>query len=268
MRRLQSFSLNEPGHIGKLRQAAARAPEDHARQIAFGLALAGSGCSYEAASVLRPLRAHWKSSEHARAAQAAIDAQAWWSKHWKQFVQLKHAGDKDAALAMLGDRVPLYWDLPPLLMHLGAIAADDGHLDLASHLYARVADLAARGLPKMPMAAFAYVAESALIDVLCKQGNAGAALERHRSVKPNTGNAMAHEMQRAQLLVAVGQFDAAMQQVARILVTARKHRIGYSKTMRTEFIEAAPELAPLRQSAGWNGVLQDPEAYLRGTRRA
>ncbi len=263
MQRLQSFPLNEPTKVKKLRRAAAAVPHDHDTTMTFGLALCEAGCSYEAASFLRPLRSHWKASEQATAAQAALDAQAWWNKHWKNFVQLCNSGKPDAALALLGARAVHFWDFPPLLMHLGEIAAKRGHLDLANHIFTRVANLAERGLPKMNMAAFTYVAQSAIIDVLCKQGHAAAALDRHRAIEPNPGNAMAHEIQHTQLLVASGHLEEAMRQVARSLVTARKHRTGYSRMLRVDFIDHAPELAPLRCHSGWKQLLQDPETYLR-----
>ena len=268
MQCLHAFPLKEPRAVQKHRRAVQSAPADPDLRIALGIALAEAGCSYEAASIMRPLRSHWKSSARARVAQEAIDAQAWWNKNWRRFVQLRHSGKTDAALALLGDRVEHYWDLPPLLMHLGQIAADDDRPDLASHLFQRVAGLAKQGLPNKNMEAFAYVAQSALIDLLRKTGNAAAALEQHRVTKPNPGNAMAHGIQHAALLVAAGHLDAAMRQVASMLVTARKHRTGYSKAICTDFIAHAPELAPLRRRQDWEILLRDPVAHLRGAKLA
>jgi hypothetical protein len=263
MLRLQSLPQKEPRHIQQLRRKAEAAPSNKDLQIAFALALSRAGCTYEAASILRPLRSHWVSSERATLARAAVDAQAWWNKNWKAFVHLKRSGKTADALALLGDRVTHYWDLPPLLMHLGEIAADDDHLELASHLFRRVFTLSERGLPGMKMEAFAYVSQAALADVLCKTGDAAAALDWHRNIVPNAGNAMGYEIQQARLLVAAGHHDDAMRAAASILVTAEKHRTGYSRDLRLEFIKSSPDLAPLRRRADWKMLQKDPVAYLR-----
>jgi hypothetical protein len=267
MLRLLSFPLKEPWTIHTLRRKAEAAPSDGDAQVGLALALSRAGCSYEATSILRPLRSHWKFSQHARQASEAIDAQAWWNKNWQEFARLKHAGKKDAALALLGDRAVQYWDLPPLLMHLAEMAVDDEHLELASHLFQRVFDLSQRGLPNMNMAAFAYVSQAALVDMLCRKGEPAAALERHRAITPNPGNAMGHEIQDVRLLVAAGHLDEAMRHAAALLVTATKKRTGYSKDMRMNFIKSSPDLAPLRKRPDWKALLRDPEAYLRGNRK-
>jgi len=112
------------------------------------------------------------------------------------------------------------------------------------------------------MEAFAYVSQAALVDILCRKGDAAAALERHLAIVPNSGNAMAHEIQHAKLLVAAGQLDEAMRKAASILVTATKHRTGYSKDIRLDFVTTSPALAPLRQRADWQSLIDDPAAYL------
>lgn len=267
MLRLQSFSLKDPRTVQNLRRKAEAAPSDNDMQIAFALALTRAGCTYEAAAILRPLRSHWKSSQGSELASEAIAAQAWWNKNWRQFVRLRRSDKEAAALALLGDRFLHYWDLPPLLTHLGEIAADKNQLALASHLFQRVAHLCERGLPKMNMEAFAYVSQAALVDVIYRKGEFAAALDRHRAITPNPGNAMAYEIHRTRLLVAAGHADDAMRYAATILVTAQKHRTGYSKTLRMEFIETSADLEPLRKRADWNLLLQDPEAYLRATRK-
>jgi hypothetical protein len=105
------------------------------------------------------------------------------------------------------------------------------------------------------------------VDILSRQGNAVAALDRHLAIIPNPGNAMGHEMQHARLLVAAGHLDQAMCKAASILVTARKHRTGYSKELRMAFINASPDLTPLRGRADWKELLQDPDGYLRSKRK-
>jgi hypothetical protein len=265
MLRLLSFPLKEPRTIQTLRRKAEAAPSDADAQVVLALALNRTGCTYEATSILRPLRAHWKASKDAPLATEAVAAQSWWNKNWRQFARLRHAGKKDAALALLGDRAVQYWDLPPLLMHLADMAVDDEHLDLASHLFQRVFDLSRRGLPNMDMAAFAYVSQSGLVDVLCRSGEPTAALAQHRAITPNPGNAMGHEIQHVRLLVAAGHLDEAMRAAAALIVTASKHRTGYSKDMRMDFIKSSPELAPLRKRPDWKALLRDPEAYLRGS---
>lgn len=263
MLRLQSFSLKDPQTVQRLRRRADAAPSDSHAQIAFALALSRAGCTYEAASILRPLRDHWKSSQDSKPASEAIAAQTWWNKNWKQFVRLRQSGKHDAALALLGDRVVQYWDLPPLLAHLGAIAADNDQLDLASHLFNRIAHLSERGLPKMSMQAFRYVSQAALVDVMFRKGEFDAALDRHRTIVPNPGNAMDYDFQLTRLLVVAGHIDEAMRNVASIMITANKHRTGYSKKLRVEFIEDSPHLKPLRKRADWKTLLRDPGAYLR-----
>ena len=265
MRRLGKFPLEEPHETKALRRKSAESPNDVAAQIAFGIALSQSGCTYEAAAILRPLRPHWKSSDVENSALIALEAQTWWNKHWQEFAKHKHAENKDAALTLLGDRAVLYWDLPPLLVHLGDFAASDGQLELANHLYRRVFYLSQRGLPKMNMAPFAYVAQAALVETLLRSGKPAEALERHRTIIPNPGNAMAHEIQYAKLLVATRNFDEAMRQAASTIITAKKHRSGYSRVTRLAFIEKAPELAPLRKRADWSAMLNDPVTYLRNS---
>jgi hypothetical protein len=266
MLRLHSFPLKEPRNIQALRRKASTAPSNSDLQMSLAIALSRAGCTYEAASILRPSRSHWKSSKDAPSAKAALDAQAWWNKNWRTFARLRHAGNNTAALALLGDRAAQYWDLPPLLLHLGGIAMDNDDLDLASHLFRRVLHLTGRGLPKMNMEAFAYVSRAALVDVLCRKGDTAAALARHRALVPNPGNAMAHEIQHARLLVKAGHLDEAMRQAAAILVTAKTHRTGYGKDLRLDFVNTSPDLKPLRRRADWKTMLQDPSAYLRGTR--
>lgn len=266
MQRLLEFALEEPSDIEALRRKCNAAPGDIDAQIAFGFALSQSGCTYEAAVVLRPLRSAWKSSDAAEPARAALDAQGWWNKNWREFAQLKRAGKRHAALELLGDRAVQYWDLPALLVHLGDFAAEDGQLELAEHLYRRVGYLSQRGLPKMNVAAFEYVAQASLVDVLLLNGKPAEALEQHLEITPNHSNVMAHEMQHAKLLVATGDLDAAMRQAAAMIVTANKHRSGFSKTMRLDFVEQATELAPLREHADWAHMNNDPAAYLQGSR--
>lgn len=265
--RLQSFSIEDSRTVQELRREAEAAPSNTDVQIAFALALHQAGCTYEAASILRPLRGHWKKSQGSELAGAAIAAQGWWNKNWKQFVQLRQANRDDAALALLGDRVVHYWDLPPVLFHLGEIAAGRDQSDFANHLFHRVAFLAERGLPKMNMEAFRYVSQAALVDVMYRSGQFAAALDRHGAIIPNPGNAMGHQIQHAKLLVAAGRVEDAMRIAASILVTANKHRTGYSRVLRQEFIETSPDLRPLRKRADWTTMLHDPVAYLRGTQR-
>ena len=261
MHRLLDFPLQEPKMIAALRRKAAA--EQPAAQIDLGFALATAGCSYEAAAILRPLRTQWKSHGSAQAGRSALEAQTWWNKHWKTFVQAKRAGKTVEALNLLDGRAAVYWDLPPLLVHLGDIAKAGEEFDLAEHLYLRVAGLARRGLPGMNMAPFTYVAEASLIDVLLSSGQPAEALKRHRALVPNAGNAMAHEIQHAILLVANGDLDGAIRQAAATLVTAETQRSGYSRQIRKDFIDTAPELAPLRRLSDWQAMLDDPAAYLR-----
>jgi hypothetical protein len=264
MLRLQSFPKVEASNIRALRRKAAGGAARH--ELALGLALADAGCSYEAALILRPIRSHWKSTGGAPQAEQALDAQAWWNKNWRTFARLRHAGQREDALALLGDRSIQFWDFPPLLMHLGAMAVDDARLDLADHIFQRVLHLTERGLPKMPMQAFVYVAQAARVDVLCRKGDAAAALKHFRTIAPNSGNAMGHTMQLVELLVAAGHLDEAMGEAASVLATATT-RNGYSKDMRLDFIATSSALAPLRKRSDWRALLQDPGAYVRTARK-
>ena len=123
--------------------------------------------------------------------------------------------------------------------------------------------LAERGLPKMDMTAFTYVSQAALIDVLLLRGKAKAALAAHEALVANPGNAMAHELQKARALVANKQEDDAMRCIAGMLITAEKHRKGYSRVIRLEFIDAATELDRLRRRPDWQSLLDDPALYRR-----
>ena len=60
MDRLIDYRLIEPRIIAELRAAD---PRDDAAKSALGLALADAGCTYEAAHLLRPTRAVWKSGD-------------------------------------------------------------------------------------------------------------------------------------------------------------------------------------------------------------
>jgi tetratricopeptide (TPR) repeat protein len=267
MHPLQSYPLREHRRVAALRRKATAAPSDGALQLALGLALAQAGCSIEAAAILRPLRARWKGTADAPSVQAALDAQAWWNKHWRDFVRLKAAGRTAETLDLLGRRAVHYWDLPPLLMHLGDIAAAAGQLPLAVHLYQRVSELAQHSPQGSEQLAFTYVTSAAHVDVLLQQGDVATALAQHRAIRPNAGNALAHELQQARLLVAAGQHDEAMRHLAAMLRTATRERSGYSRRIRLDFVDASPALAPLRKRPDWQALLADPATYARRARR-
>ena len=197
----------------------------------------------------------------AEIAKAALAAQTWWNKNWRTFARLKQAGDREAALTLLGGRAVDYWDLPPLLMHLGDFAIETDHLDLSEHLYRRVFGLAQRGLPNMNMDAFHYVSQSSLVDVCLRRGDTVAALAAHDALQPNAGNAMAHEMQKVRILVASAKYDQAMGFIAKMLLTAANARKGYSRTLRIEFVENSPDLEPLRARSDWPKLLADPASF-------
>ncbi len=260
MNELLAFPLDESAAIAALRKAARDSVE---AQAALGVALAEAGCSYEAAMNLRPTRMRWKGTPGESAARQALDAQAWWNRSWRPFAQAMQAGRRDEAMGDLGDRAGLFWDFPPLLTHLAHTAKAGGQLDLARHLYVRIRDLADRGLPKMEMRAFDYVSRAGLIDVLIMQGEIATALDAYRELRPNPGNAMAHEIQGARLLALAGEEDGAMVAIADMLVTATKKRDGYSTEIRLDFIENAAELAPLRERSDWELMRADPAGYSR-----
>lgn len=264
MHRLLDFPLVEVDEITALRLALSASPDDPDLKIPLGFALANAGCTYEAAHLLRPTRKMWKAHPQADLGTAALSAQTWWNKNWRDFARLRHDVGKEAVLNLLGDRAVEYWDLPPLLMHLGSFASEDQELDLARHIFQRVLDLARRGLPKMKKEAFLYVSQASLIDVLLKHGEPCKALEEVRTLSHNPGNAMAHELLTIRVLVANDLLDDAMCQSAKLLVTAEKHRKGYSKSIRQEFITSSEELADLRKRPDWDAMLADPAGYTTG----
>lgn len=267
MLELLTLPLQDSKAITKLRRQTVAAPGDEQSRIALGFELALAGCTYEAANILRPLRSRWKESRFGPSAREAIALQAWWSGHWKQLISLKRTRQYDAVKALIGDRSSRLWDLPPFLIHLGEILADEDEFDIADHLFNRVHYLSQRGLPKMNMNAFAYVSQAALIDVLCRKKDFAAALHQHRELVPNAGNAMAHEILRARLLVFAGRHDEAMQTMASIITIGRQFRSGYSRRLQEQFVAKSTELDPLRERADWQQMVQDPRAYLSNPRR-
>lgn len=257
------LEIEDPRKIERLRAAAARSPDGERERIELGLALGDAGCTYESAILLRPLRKQWKTQPWADRAVTYLAVQTWWNKHTKAFIASRRAGRHHEALALLGDRIPLLWDVPGLLVHLGDIASERGELAVSNHFYERVHYLAKRGLPKINMDAFEYVAPASIIDNLMRAGNAKEALNRHARLQPNPGNAMAHEIQKAVLTTAAGDRDDAMRIVANMLLTAEKRRTGYGKTLRKQFIDSAQELDPLRARPDWTQMLDDPSGYLK-----
>ena len=263
MDRLIDFPLEEPRSISRLRAKTRANIGDDTAQTTLGLALAGQGCTYEAAFLLRPRRKTWKSGPNAPAAKAALEAQTWWNKNWRDFAHLKQAGNREGALALLGCRAIDYWDLPSLLVHLGGFAAETERFDLAEHLFRRVNVLVATGLPKMDMTAFAYVGAASLVEVLARRGKFEDALAQHRVLTPNPGNAMAHEIQLVRLLARTDRTTEAFESTARMLVTALSDRKGYSREMRIECADKEPDLAQLRAHEEWSRMRADPKSWLK-----
>lgn len=261
---LIDYPLKEPSKIAKLRQIAEASGADD-DVIAFGMALAKTGCTHEAATLLRPKRAKWKDRPDAPTGKTALEIQTWYNKNWKQFARLKQAGQRYEALELLGDRAPQFWDHPPILMHLGGFAVDQGKLDLAEHVFRRISYLADRGVPKINMTAFVYGAQAALLDVLSLRGEADKALQLWHKLEHNPGNAMAQQLQGARLMVAAGLDRAALRQVADIILTAEQARRGYSRDIRLEFVENSSDLAPLRKHKDWAVMRTDPVAYVAST---
>ncbi len=264
MDELTDLPLKETTKIAKLR-ALAEASGGDDDVIAFGLALAKAGCTHEAAIALRPKRAKWKTHPDEDIGKAALEVQTWYNKNWKQFARLKQAGQMEMALELLGDRAPQFWDHPPILMHLGGFAVDQGKLDLAEHIFRRISYLADRGVPKINMVAFAYGAKAALLDVLSLRGDSEKALKLWRKLEHNPGNAMAQQLQGARLMVAAGESRAALRQVADIILTAEQARRGYSRDIRLEFVENSSDLSPLRKHKDWAVMRADPVAYVAST---
>lgn len=262
MHRLLDFPLKDLAEISDLRGLL----DTDERRVALGLALARTGCSFEASYYLRPTRKLWSGGEDARDAKSALEAQTWWNKTWRDIARAMQDGQAKEAMTLIGDHAVRQWDRPALLLHLASIARDNDDLALAKHLLERVGYLADRGLPKSDMSAFYYVARAGLIDVLAASGDPIAALAEYDKTSPTHGNAMAHELLGARLLSFAGQDDAAMAALAAILITARTGRKGYSRDIREDFVARAPELATLRNRPDWANLLRDPAGH--STRRA
>ncbi|MEL7471174.1 MAG: hypothetical protein AAFN27_22160 [Pseudomonadota bacterium] len=263
MQDLLEFPVEDPADLVVLATKAARTPDDDAAQIAYGLALFRAGCSYQAARLLRPRRKLWKGTGDEADARAALDAQSWWNKTWKELAQNSQRGNYDLCLEMLGDRARLFWDFPPLLAHLTKFAIARGEFDLAENIARRIYLLSQRGVEKINMVAFEYGSQEDLIEILWRRGDPRGALEIQRNLTPNPGNAMAYEIRRAQLLVATGLSDEAMSEVASILRTALKERTGYSREMRIDFVDKSDDLDPLRARPDWSKMYEDPSAWLK-----
>lgn len=257
MQRLLEFDLHDNKDIGAHRKGDAQA---------LGLALARAGCGVEAARILRPLRKSWADHESADAGKAALEAVAWWNKNWRDMAQARQAGRHDDVLALVGDRHLVLWDQPALLLHLAAIAEARANHALARHLLRRVVYLSDRGLPKMDMRPFRYAAEASLVDVLMSEGDLSAAKKAYQALTPNPGNAMAHQIQGAELLALSRQDGEAMCALADILVTANTGRKGWSADIRREFVDRSERLARLRSRGDWPAMLSDPADYLKRCR--
>lgn len=257
MHRLLDFPVKDQAEISALRLTT----DNDDQRTALGLALARAGCSNEASYYLRPNRKLWSNGPESDDAKAALAAQTWWNKSWRQIARSMQAGQAEAVLALVADHALLQWDQPALLLHLASIAGDRKDWALARQLLRRVIYLADRGLPKQEMKAFEYSARAGLIDVLASSKDPVAALTEYRKLTPNHGNAMAHELLGARLLALSGQDAAAMVALADILVTARTARKGYSRDFREDFVAHALELAHLRDRADWSDLLTDPSEY-------
>ncbi|MGI9388688.1 MAG: hypothetical protein ACR2O1_01415 [Boseongicola sp.] len=263
MHRLLELPVADTAEISELR----RTLKTEEQKVALGLALAGEGCSLEASFYLRPTRKIWSGGPDADNANAALAAQSWWNKTWRDIARAMQSGQVDAALKLIGDNAVHQWDQPALLLHLASIARDRNELGFAGHLLQRVLYLADRGLPKTEMSAFEYVARAGLIDVLAASGKLNEALDEYEVLSPNHGNAMAHELQGARLLALAGRDDAALAAIAAILVTARAARAGYGREIREDFVAKAPELTKLRDHPDWAELLDDPASFAKRTAR-
>lgn len=255
MDRLFELALVDSNEINSLRGGD---------DVALGIALAEAGCSVEAAQLLRPRRKLWSKGDQAEIGMQALEAVAWWNKTWREVAGARQAGRYDEVLRLVGDRAPVLWDQPALILHLATVAREKVQMDLAAHLLRRVIYLCDRGMPKMEMAAFRYSAEAGLVDVLLERGEVAAAAAAYDALTPNPGNAMAHQLQGAEVLVRSGHLDDAMVAVAEILLMANDKRTGWSAEVRRDFIEKARVLDPLRTRGDWEAMIADPAAYLAG----
>ena len=225
--------------------AELQALRDADAPIDLALALGRSGCGYEAALILRPLRKQWKHEPWAAEAQTWLAAQTHWNKQGRTAAALRVQGETLAAEALIAQHEHAYWDFPPALMLLAGTAHSQRQFDRAKHLYRRLIYLATRGVPKINMVAYHYLSAANLIDIQAEQGDPVGALEALRKLEIHTGNRHHYDMLMAELLAMTGDIDAACQLVTKILRDAKK-RSGSTGSGRLKWAETEPRLAPAR----------------------
>ena len=257
---LPPLPIEDPAPIPALREAHAAASTD-ATAIALGRALGAAGCGYEAGVLLRSRRAQWRDEDWAEETKEWLAANTWWNQQGCEVAMARQEGRHEAALALIDDRAALLWDFPPLLAHLEAIARAAGDWRAVAQLDGRIAYLCERGLPKLPLEAFRYLAAAGLLEARAELGEPREALAEMEQLEYHTGNQHHYQMHLAELTVLAGDPDLAMRRVADTLVTAGRRK-GYSKTLRETWVARAPRLAPLREREDWAGMVADPKGWL------
>lgn len=250
-----------PEPIPALRAEFAAQPSDEKRALDLARALGAAGCGHEAGVHLRPRRAAWRDASWASDAKAWLAATTWWNSNWREVALARQSGRYAEARSMVGDRASALWDFPPLLAHLEAIARADGDWAEVAHLDARIVYLCERGVPKIPTAAFDYLARVGLLEARAEQGQPEEALTELEALNHHPGNQHHYQMRLAELTVLADKQERAMRRVAEALITAGK-RTGYSKTLRETWVEHSPRLEPLRARPDWPILVAEPKEWL------
>lgn len=267
MAALHSRYIPDPPHITRARRALTSQPEDDAVRLRLGHALASEGCGYEAARILRPLRARWRDEPWAPDADRCLAAMAWWNREWRDFARARHESRVTDALAMVADHAPALWDHPPTLEHIGSLARHVRAWPLAEHAYARIAWLCERGVEKIALEPFRYLAAAHLLEIRAVTGDPQGALSDFRRLEPNPGNRHHHDMLLGDLLILAGEHDQAMTHVAHVL-TGVERRSGWGRQQREAWAHSWERLDPLRARDDWAALIDDPKGYAgRAVRR-
>ena len=259
---LLNHSIADAPALVKLRRGKARG-------LALGLALGRAGCGHEAALLLRPIKKSWQHEPVAREINAWLEAQTWWNAQWQVFAAAVNRQRIAQAERLLGGRARYRWDFPPLLMHVGNLAAARGERRLAMHIFRRVLYLVDRGVPKLPgLASFEYGALARLLELQADAGDVAGARRAYATMRHNPGNEVGYRMLGAYLLAKSGQLKPALARIADVMRPGKAKRNGWGKTYRESWLAKLAAIAPLRNHPDWKPMLKNPVAYLEQSRTA
>ncbi len=263
VKNLLRHAIEDGSRIQRLRTALGPNPSDE-DALALAEALAKAGCGHEAAPLLRGRKKIWSKLPWASEAEACLAATAWWNREGRDMAMARQRGEDDLALAILAGHKAYLWDHPPTLSHLVAIARRRGDLELYGHLVERMVHLCERGVARMSMKAFEYMAQADRIEVQALRGDPAGAVQAFLHLKPNTGNRMHYDLRLGELQVMAGDHSSAMRTMAKVLADAEQ-RSDYGRDVRLNWISDSERLEPLREREDWGVMMEDPKGYLRET---